>query len=146
MAVLGSAAGNCGLFWAARQGFSRFIGAPREEGAPGQPHRFRHWFHRYGLLTVFIPALVPVPLPLKVFVVSAGMLRTPASQFLAVIVTARLIRFFGEAYLGMRLGQDAQAFLNHNAWTLAGIALALGLLLVWLIRLSDRRRHGASAL
>lgn len=142
MATLGSLAGNCGLFWAARHGFRRFVKAPE----PGRPQKFRDWFGRYGLVTVFIPTLLPIPLPLKVFVISAGMLQTSPAQFLAVVLLARFIRFFGEAYLGMRLGQDAQSFLNHNAWTLTGIALALGLLLFWLIRLSDRRRSRASAL
>lgn len=146
MVLLGSLAGNCGLFWAARHGFRRFIKAPRPEGTRGQPQKFRDWFRRYGLVTVFIPALLPVPLPLKVFVISAGVLHTPYGHFLAVILLARLIRYFGEAYLGMRLGQDAQAFLNHNAWTLAGIALALGFLLFWLIRLNDHRRRGAPVL
>jgi len=143
MAVAGSLAGNLGLFMAARHGIRRFIRIPEE----GHAQKFREWFRRYGLVTVFIPALLPIPLPLKVFVISAGMLHTPSSHFLAVILLARFVRFFGEAYLGMRLGQDAQTFLNHNAWTLIGLALALAFLLFWLIRLNDRRRsRSASAL
>ena len=138
-AVAGSIVGNCGLFWAARHGLRRLIKVPE----PGQPQKFRDWFQRYGLVTVFIPALLPIPLPLKVFVISAGALHTPAGQFIAVITLARVARFLGEAYLGMRLGQDAQTFLNHNAWTLTGIALALAFLLFWLIRLNDRRRTPA---
>jgi membrane protein YqaA with SNARE-associated domain len=136
MAVAGSLAGNCGLFFAARHGFRRLIKPPE----PGSPQKFRNWFRRYGLVTVFIPALLPIPLPLKMFVISAGVLHTPASHFIGVILLARLVRFFGEAYLGMRLGQDAQAFLKHNAWTLIGIAVGLALLLFWLIKLNDRRR------
>jgi len=142
MAVAGSIAGNCALFWAARHGFRRFIKPPE----PGSPQKFREWFRRYGLVTVFIPALLPIPLPLKVFVVSAGMLHTPSGQFVAVVVLARFIRYFGEAYLGMRLGRDAQAFLNHNGWTLIAAALGLAFLLFWLIRLSDRRRSRAAAM
>ena len=66
------------------------------------------WFRRYGLLTVFVPAVTPiVPLPLKVFVISAGALRTSFGKFLAVIVVARVIRYFGLAYLGLQLGEDA---------------------------------------
>ena len=140
MAVFGSLAGNLGLFWTARHGFRRFIKVPE----PGQPQKFREWFRRYGLVTVFIPALLPIPMPLKFFVISAGLLHTPYWHFLAVVLVARALRYFGEAYLGMRLGQDAQTFLNHNAWTLAGIALALALLLLWLIRRNDRRRKGAA--
>ncbi len=55
--------------------------------APDKPQKFRQWFQRYGLVTVFIPAVVPfIPLPLKVFVVSAGVLHTGLAQFLAVML------------------------------------------------------------
>jgi len=85
MATIGSLGGNLTLFFAARHGVRRFFKAP----APGKPGKFRAWFDRYGLVTVFIPTLVPIlPLPLKVFVVSAGVMRTPVAQFIGVIVVA----------------------------------------------------------
>jgi len=59
-----------------------------------------------------------IPLPLKVFVISAGALRTPFARFLAVILVARVIRFFGEAWLGLQLGRDAQGFLIRNGLTI----------------------------
>ena len=139
LAIIGSLAGNIGLFQAARHGRRLFS---RSEPAPGKSQRFEQWFYRYGLLTVFIPAVTPVvPLPLKVFVISAGVLRTPFVRFLAVILLARVIRYFGLAWLGIQLGEDAQGFLQRNGWTLAGVALALALALVFLIRLNDRRRQ-----
>lgn len=136
MAVLGSLIGNGGLFLMARFGGHMMIKPP----VPGRPQKFRGWFRRYGLVTVFIPALLPIPLPLKVFVISAGVLHTPVSQFLGVILAARLTRYFGEAWLGVSMGEGAQGFLTQNAWTLTGIALALALLLVGLIKLAERRR------
>jgi membrane protein DedA with SNARE-associated domain len=141
MAVLGSAGGNILLFFAAREGRRRFIKA---EPPPGKRQRFEQWFHRYGMLTVFIPAVIPVlPLPLKVFVVSAGALRTPFSKFLAVLLLARVIRYFGEAYLGIALGKDAESFLARHVWTVAGAALALAAAVYVLIRMNDRRRATA---
>ena len=108
MAVLGSVAGNIGLFIGSRQG-ARWLS--RGEPAGGRGGRFREWFQRYGLLTVFVPAVVPfIPLPLKVFVVSAGALRTSFGRFLAVIAVARGIRYFGEAWLGLQLGPTRRAF------------------------------------
>jgi membrane protein YqaA with SNARE-associated domain len=137
MALAGSMAGNLTLFSVAGYGGRRFIKVPE----PGQPQRFRRWFSRYGLVTVFIPAAVPfVPLPLKVFVVSAGALHTSRGRFIGVILVARVIRYFGQAYLGIRLGRDAEAFLTRNAWTLVGVALAIAAGLYVLIRLNDRRR------
>lgn len=141
MALLGSMAGNLTLFLGVRHG-SRLLMKSVPE--PGKPGRFREWFHRYGLVTVFVPAAVPVlPLPLKVFVVSASLLHTPLSRFFWVILLARVLRYFGEAYLGIRLGSDAQAFLAHNAWTLAGIAVAAALALFLFIHWNQRRRSAA---
>lgn len=141
MAVLGSLGGNVTLFLLSRHGVRRFFKPPM----PGHPGRFREWFDRYGLVTVFIPALLPIPLPLKPFVVSAGVLRTPLGQFVAVILVARLVRYFGEAYLGVRLGMGAQAYLRHNAWALTGAAVGLSLAMVALMRLAERRRGAARA-
>jgi membrane protein DedA with SNARE-associated domain len=137
LAIVGSLIGNVGLFLAARGGGKRWVKSIPE---PGKPQRFRQWFHRYGLITVFIPAMFPIPLPLKVFVISAGMLHTQFSRFLAVILLARVIRYFGEAYIGIQLGENAQHFLEHNAFTIVGAALGLAFALVLAIKLNDRRR------
>ena len=136
MALLGSLIGSAALFLMARFG-GRWVVKPP---VPGRPQRFRQWFQRYGLVTVFIPALLPIPMPLKVFVISAGALRTPLSQFMGVILAARLVRYFGEAWLGVSMGEGAQGFLTRNAWTLAGVGLALAFLLVALIKYAERRR------
>jgi len=141
MATLGSLGGNVTLFLLSRHGVRRFF----KPHVPGQPGRFRVWFDRYGLVTVFIPALLPIPLPLKVFVISAGVLRTPMAQFVAVILVARVIRYFGEAYLGIRLGLGAQDYLRHNKWTLMGVAVGLALAMVLLLRLAERRRVAVRA-
>jgi len=144
LAVIGSTAGNVVLFTAASRGHQLF----RRSAAPEQvPGRFRKWFQRYGLVTVFVPAVTPVPpLPLKFFVISAGVFRTPLAQFLAVIVLARAIRFLGEAWLGLQLGRDAQGFLIRNGWTLVGVFLLMALLMVVLVSIAGRRRGEGGAL
>jgi membrane protein YqaA with SNARE-associated domain len=141
MAVLGSLGGNIALYVAARRGAEWLRGS---EPPPGKRRRFRAWFHQYGLLTVFVPAVTPfVPLPLKVFVISAGALRTPFAGFLAVILLARVIRYFGETYLGLILGADARGFLTRNGWALAGAATALALAMYLLMRRRDRGGQAA---
>jgi len=138
MATAGSLIGNIALFSAARGGGRRWVrGVPE----PDRPQRFREWFNRYGLITVFIPAMFPIiPLPLKVFVISAGVLHTPFRNFTGVIFVARVIRYFGIAYLGIQLGENAQHFLEHNAFNIVGVAIAVAFALVLAVRLSARRR------
>lgn len=143
LAVLGSLGGNLALFLGVRHGSRLLIKTVPE---PGKPRKFREWFRRYGLATVFVPAVVPIlPLPLKVFVVSAAYLHTPLARFFWVILVARLLRYFGEAFLGIRLGADAEAFLARNAWTLIGVAIAFGAALLILVRWSDRRRNSVES-
>ncbi len=139
MAVLGSVAGNLILFSAARHGRRLFGGS---EPSSGKGRRFQQWFRRYGMLCVFVPAVTPVvPLPLKVFVISAGALHTSTGRFLAIIVIARVIRYFGEAWLGVQLGTDAKGFLIRHGWAIAGAALAISFALFFAIRWSDRMRQ-----
>lgn len=138
MATIGSVIGNMILFLLARRGGRSFM---EKAEVPGKRQRFRAWFARYGLVTVFIPALVPVPLPLKIFVISAGALRMRVLTFFLVILCARIPRFFGEAYLGVKLGEESTAFLLHNKWRLLAVAAGLVVFLWGLIRVSDRLRR-----
>ena len=134
VALIGSLIGNVILFQAAKHG-RRLVS--KKDAEPG---KFQGWFRRYGLLTVFVPAVVPiVPLPLKVFVISAGAFRTAFGRFVAVILVARVIRYFGVAYLGLQLGADARGFLIRNGWTLVGVAIALVFLLYVAMRWSEGR-------
>jgi membrane protein YqaA with SNARE-associated domain len=139
MAVMGSLGGNLLLFYAARHGFSRFVSHTPQSG---KPQRFRAWFERYGLATVFIPALVPIiPLPLKVFVVSAGVLRTRPRSFTLVVLAARILRYGGVAWLGYELGENSTAFLRTHAWDFAGAAVLLFAGTYLLLKFTDRRRQ-----
>jgi membrane protein YqaA with SNARE-associated domain len=138
MAVIGSLGGNLLLFYGARRGFGRFL---KPDPTPGKAQRFRAWFNRYGLATVFIPALVPIPLPLKVFVVSAAVLNTPVRSFILVMLAARILRYGGEAWLGVRLGEKSSGFFQQYAWQLAASAVLLFVLIYLILRLADRRRR-----
>jgi membrane protein YqaA with SNARE-associated domain len=140
LAVLGSVGGNIVLFSAARKGRGW---ARKEEKAvaPGEPGRFERWFREYGLITIFVPAVVPViPLPLKVFVISAGVMRARLGRVLGVIVAARVLRYGGEAYLGIRLGQESMTWLKAQVWTLTVIACAFCGVVFLVARWNQRRR------
>jgi membrane protein DedA with SNARE-associated domain len=139
LALLGSMAGNIILFRTAHLGGRRFVTAETPEG---KRQKFRRWFHRYGLLTIFIPGVTPfAPLPLKVFVISAGAMHTSFSRFVAVIFAARVLRYAGVAYLGIRLRQDAAGFLNDNRWNITVILLLTALVLAAIVKWYGRRRE-----
>ena len=135
LAVVGSTAGTMMLFLAAWRGGRRFQERSRQ---PGRARKFRLWFQRYGLLTVFVPALFPIPMPLKLFVVSAGVTHTRRRNFMAVVLLARTLRYFGEAWLGVALGRASSVFLRSHAWQISVTSIAVFVTLYVAIRLLTR--------
>jgi membrane protein YqaA with SNARE-associated domain len=140
-AVIGSSTGNLALFLLSRKGGARLIKAETPER---EQHRFRRWFNRYGLVTVFIPALVPIPMPLKFFVVCSGMLRIGITYFFGTLLLARLLRYGGEVYLGVQMGDHSVQYLSDHSRQLLAIAALLFVFLYLLIRLSEYLRKPAA--
>ncbi len=138
LAILGSLAGNWFLYSVARKGGNAYLDKRTQRG---RAKKFRQWFQHYGLITVFIPTFVPiVPLPLKVFVVSAGALGVSRNAFLLTILAGRIPRFLAMAYLGAQLGQHSMSWLEDHTWHLTAVAIGLFIFLYALVRLVDWRR------
>ncbi len=135
-AVIGSSIGNYVLFQTARRGGRRFL---NENATSERGRKFRAWFERYGLITVFIPAFLPIPMPLKIFVISAGALGTKLRTFMLVICLARTLRYFGIAGLGVSLGKGAGPFLLAHMGYFLAAAVVLFVALYMAVRLSDKR-------
>jgi membrane protein YqaA with SNARE-associated domain len=131
------------LFWTARQGER----ALTKRSAPdGKAAKFRAWFRRYGLITVFVPAMVPIPMPLKLFVISAGVTGTAPSTFLGVILFARIVRYAGEAWLGVTLGRESVSFLKVHAWQFGLGAVILFAALYLFVMARDKRNQSPQSL
>lgn len=138
LATAGSAAGNLALFLAARKGGEAWL---EKKTASGRGRRFRDWFRRYGLATVFVPAVVPVvPLPMKIFVISAGALGVRVRSFLLVVLAARIPRYLAMAWLGAQLGRGTAAWLEAHLPHLATGAALLFIALFLAIRYTELRR------
>jgi membrane protein YqaA with SNARE-associated domain len=140
LGVAGSMVGNVILFWTAHRGGRRFMNKAAPEGRAA---KFREWFKRYGMVTVFVPALIPIPMPLKLFVISAGVMGTSMAEFVSVVFVARTLRYFGEAWLGVTLKHESTSFLKTHAWMFAVGAAALFLSLYAFILLRDHKRRRA---
>jgi membrane protein YqaA with SNARE-associated domain len=140
MATLGSLLGSLLLFVIARKGGTAYLA---RYTSSGRGARFKKWFEHYGLVTVFVPAAVPIPLPMKVFVLSAGAMEVSPASFCIVLLAARIPRYFILAWMGTQLGPQTLPFLKSHIGWLALIAVALCLLLAGVVRLIDRRRAAA---
>jgi len=132
-AIAGSLVGSLILFMIARKGGEEYH---RRHTSSPRGAKFRAWFHEYGLLTVFVPAFVPIiPLPLKIFIISAGALEESPVTFSIVLLAARIPRYLFLAWLGSRLGKDTLPFLGHHIWELIVLASGLFVVLYFAVRI-----------
>src|SRR5437868_14120585 len=58
--------------------------------------RVEQAYAQFGILALAIPALLPPPMPFKIFVATAGALQFPRRRFLITILVARSIRYYVE--------------------------------------------------
>lgn len=138
LTVVGSVLGNFFLFSLARKGGQMFL---EKRLASKSSQKFKGWFDRYGLLTVFISALVPLPvMPMKIFVFCSGALGISPLRFVLTFLGARVPRYLGLAYLGRNMGDNAMGYLRSHVWHLTAFAVGLFVLLWILIRIADMQR------
>src|SRR5918911_23190 len=60
---------------------------------------------RFGFLALAVPALLPPPMPFKIFVATAGALEYPRWRFVITIMIARSLRYYVEGALAVFYGQ-----------------------------------------
>jgi len=136
-AVAGSLIGSILLFEIARRGGKRYL---EEKLSSGRGKKFRDWFRHYGLVTVFIPALVPIPMPLKAFEICAGALGVSRTAFVLTFVLARVPRYLVLCWVGRGLHEEPLKFLKANSLNFLWIALGTLLLCVVLVKIAERYR------
>jgi len=89
-------------------------------------------YARFGILALAVPALLPPPLPFKIFVATAGALQFPRRKFLVTIMVARSLRYYTEGILAVFYGQRVLRFLQDNGLiivTIVGVIVLLGLII-----------------
>ena len=94
------------------------------------------------ILAMMVAVLAPPPLPTKIFMLVAGGVGMPVPRFVAAVFAGRMVRFGGEAYLAVRLGDQALETLERY-YPLVGAALAVGAV-VYLVVTWLRKRRAAT--
>lgn len=104
--------------------------------------RVERAYERFGFLAIGIPAILPPPLPFKIFVATAGALEYPRWKFLLTVMIARSFRYYVEGILAVFYGRRVLLFLKDNGLVIISIVGSLALIgaIVYFVL---RRRRGA---
>ena len=103
--------------------------------------KVEHAYARFGVFALAIPALLPPPLPFKMFVATAGALQFPRRKFLLTIMIARAVRYYTEGILAVYYGQRVLRFLKDNGLLIVSIVAALAVIGLAIYLLTSRGRQ-----
>jgi membrane protein YqaA with SNARE-associated domain len=109
------------------------------------------WVQHHPILAVFIPAVLPPPIPLSPFILASGALGVSRRRFLIVFATARSLRYALIAWLAVVYGRRVVHLWNTTLqkwstpllWTFCMVMVAAILYAVWKLRHPTKSPHSA---
>lgn len=134
MASLGSVAGSIPLYLIGYFGGEKVLRKRISEKRFLKIHRS---FEHHEFWALMFPAMLPPPMPFKIFVLGAAIFEMRFRDFLIAMFAGRFVRFLTLSLLTLWFGQEivqvgGALFKQHFYWVGATI-LAVGVL-VWLLR------------
>lgn len=108
--------------------------------------RVERAYARFGFLALAVPALLPPPMPFKIFVATAGTLEYPRWRFVMTIMIARSLRYYIEGTLAIFYGRQVIEFIKKYGFTILAVVIGLCVvgLAVYLIKKRFSKTGGAS--
>jgi len=142
LAAIGSVLGCLLLYTIMRRGGQALL---RRRFKAEHILRAEQAYARFGVLALAVPAILPPPLPFKIFVATAGTLEYPRWKFLVTVMIARALRYYVEGTLAVFYGRRVLTFIEKNGVAIISIIFGLGLVVLLTYLLSGRGRAATSA-
>jgi membrane protein YqaA with SNARE-associated domain len=121
-AAAGSVLGCLLLYSIMRRGGQAVM---RRRFSPESIARVERAYARWGVLALAVPALLPPPMPFKIFVATAGALEYPRWKFVTTIMLARSLRYYVEGALAVFYGEQVIDFMRHNGELMLSVVAAV---------------------
>ena len=137
-AALGSVLGCFLLYTIMRRGGQAVL---RRRFSIESIKRVEKAYARFGFLAIAVPAVLPPPLPFKIFVATAGTLEYPRWRFLLTVLVARSLRYYVEGVLAVFYGRRVLIFLRDNGLVIISIVATIGLIVLLIYMFIKRRRN-----
>jgi membrane protein YqaA with SNARE-associated domain len=139
MASLGSVIGSIPLYMIGYLGGEKVL---RKRISEERFLRIHRSFEEHEFWALMFPAMLPPPMPFKIFVLGAGVFEMRFRDFVAAMFAGRCLRFLALALLTLWFGPQIVGVMGmvvreHFGWLLGAVA---GGVLVWLVMWRSKRR------
>ena len=132
MATLGSVVGSLSIYYLGRKGGEELL---RKRFSSERAEHTLAQFRRWGMLTVIVPAILPPPVPFKIFCLGAGVTGMSVTTFAIATGIGRGLRYVGVGLLAVFYGDLAVGYLKDHgrtvAWWLGGLMLVSLVVYYW---------------
>ena len=109
--------------------------------------RVEQAYARFGFLALAVPAILPPPMPFKIFVATAGALEYPRWRFVLTVMIARSVRYYVEGIFAVYYGERVMQYMKDYGAPLLVVVLVVsvvGLLIYFFRHRGDRKGDGSS--
>jgi len=146
MAALGSAIGSLLPYYLGRAGGELFllkrINRERYE-------KLRDRFEKQEFLAIMVPAMMPPPMPVKLFEFAAGVFEMKPIWFFSAIFVGKFVRFLIWAIITITYGPTilhtiTRTLHRHLGYVMGASGIVIVLLLVYVLRKVFDRRRGTT--
>jgi len=141
-AAIGSVLGCYLLYSIMRRGGQALL---RKRFSLENIRRAERAYERFGFLAIAVPAVLPPPLPFKIFVATAGTLEYPRWKFLVTVMLARSFRYYVEGILAVYYGRRVLVFFKDNGLVIVSIVASLILIGLLIYLFINRRKEPGAA-
>jgi membrane protein YqaA with SNARE-associated domain len=111
MATIGSVGGSLVVYYLGRRGGEALL---RKQFTREQVERMQQRFQRYGVAAVVVPAMLPPPVPFKLFVLGAGAAGMRAGTFAWSVGLGRGLRYVAAGALAYFYGASAFEYVKRH--------------------------------
>ncbi|MBA3441215.1 MAG: VTT domain-containing protein [Pyrinomonadaceae bacterium] len=139
-AALGSVVGCLILYSIVRRGGQAVL---RRRFKREQIERVERAYARFGFLALAVPAMLPPPMPFKIFVATAGALEYPRWRFAITVMIARSVRYYVAGILAIFYGEHVLDFMKDNGLMIFSVVAAICLVGLVIYLLHHRRQRVA---
>jgi len=120
MTIIGSVIG-CSLLYATGRKGGAFV----QRMARGRLKGARAVYQKHGAWTIVVAAVLPPPMPFKIFVLAAGFFRVPFSRFFLAALCGRSVRYFTWGVLAVLFGERVKEYIERNLVTVGTVLAAV---------------------
>jgi membrane protein YqaA with SNARE-associated domain len=144
MASLGSAVGSIPLYIIGYLGGEKVL---RKRISEERFQRIHRSFEEHEFWALMFPAMLPPPMPFKIFVLGAAVFEMRFRDFMAAMFAGRFVRFLALSLLTLWFGPQIVGLMGtvvrqHFSWLLGAVA---GGVLVWLVMRRSKQRKARTS-